>query len=74
MKKSNSKSATPNSDDEFQKIISEAKLSHQRSRDGAMEAAASAYMLWLATSAPQAKKSASEWLEKEIQSANGRDR
>lgn len=70
MKKSNSKSATPNSDDEFQKIISEAKLSHQRSRDGAMEAAASAYMLWLATSSPQAKKSASEWLEKEIQSAN----
>ena len=70
MRKSNSKAETFNLDGEFRKIMSEAKLSHQRSRDGAMEAAASAFMLWLATLGPSAKKSSGEWLEKEIQSAN----
>ena len=70
MNKSNSKSATANSHEEFTKIISEAKLSHQRSRDGAMEAAANAYMLWLCTQSAHATKSAGDWLEKEIEAAN----
>ena len=70
MNKSNSKSETANSHEEFTKIISEAKLSHQRSRDGAMEAAANAYMLWLCTQSAHATKSAGDWLEKEIEAAN----
>ena len=70
MKKSNSKSATPNSHEEFTQIISEAKLSHQRSKDGAMDAAANAYMLWLCTQSAHATKSAGDWLEKEIEAAN----
>ena len=39
----------PNSDASFELIVSEARSSHQRSKDGAMEAAANAYMLWLRT-------------------------
>ncbi len=70
MKKSNFKSSTANSHEEFTKIISEAKFSHQRSRDGAMEAATKAYMLWLCTQSAHATRSAGDWLEKEIEGAN----
>ena len=70
MIKGNAAAATSNADTSFKQIISEARISHQRSKDGAAEAAANAYMLWLSTQSDQATKDASAWIAKEIDLAN----
>ena len=70
MIKGNAAAATANADISFKQIISEARISHQRSKDGAAEAAANAYMLWLSTQSDQATKDASAWIAKEIDLAN----
>ena len=70
MIKGNAVAATANSDTSFKLIISEARSSHQRSKEGAAEAAANAYMLWLSTQSDQATKEASAWIKKEIELAN----
>jgi hypothetical protein len=70
MLKGNATPTTLNSDDSFKQIISEARISHQRSKDGATEAAANAYMLWLSTQSDQATKEAAAWIKKEIELAN----
>ena len=70
MLKGNATPTTLNSDESFKQIISEARISHQRSKDGAAEAAANAYMLWLSTQSDQATKEAAAWIKKEIDLAN----
>ena len=70
MLKGNATPTTLNSDESFKQIISEARVSHQRSKDGAAEAAANAYMLWLSTQSDQATKEAAAWIKKEIELAN----
>jgi hypothetical protein len=49
MIKGNPVSATHDSGESFKRILSEARSSHQRSKEGAADAAANAYMLWLST-------------------------
>jgi hypothetical protein len=70
MLKGNAAASTLNSDESFKQIISEARISHQRSKDGATEATANAYMLWLSTQSDQATKEAAAWIKKEIDLAN----
>ena len=70
MLKANEAQSEINSDDGFKQIINEARVSHQRSKEGAAEAAANAYMLWLATKSDSATKEASAWIDKEIELAN----
>ena len=70
MLKGNANTTSQNSNDSFKQIISEARVSHQRSKDGAAEAAAHTYMLWLSTQSNQATKEASAWIKKEIELVN----
>jgi hypothetical protein len=70
MLKGNAATDAKNSDASFKLIISEARASHTRSKEGAAEAVANAYMLWIASQSPQATKEAREWFEKEVSLAN----
>ncbi len=54
----------------LEQILSDAKICHQRSKDGAAEAVAKTYMLWVHTQSTKATSDSREWLSKAIESAN----
>ena len=70
MIKANEANATANASESFTRIITEARLSHARSKEAAADAVGNAYMLWLVTESDNATKSSRDWIEKEITLAN----
>ena len=70
MIKANEANATDNASESFTRIITEARLSHARSKEAAADAVGNAYMLWLVTESDNATKSSRDWIEKEIILAN----
>ena len=70
MIKANEANATANASESFTRIITEARLSHARSKEAAGDAVGNAYMLWLVTESDNATKSSRDWIEKEIILAN----
>jgi hypothetical protein len=64
MIKANEANATDNANESFTRIITEARLSHARSKEAAADAVGNAYMLWLVTESENATKSSRDWIEK----------
>ena len=72
MKKGNLISSPNLSAQLLEQIVIDAKISHQRSKDGAADAVAKTYMLWIHTQSKSATTNSREWLDKAIEEDNAK--